>query len=59
MRDGINAKLEPVLTSILEGRPEEHVYATWRELNAHDVAAAEQRRHRPADRPPRRRAASP
>jgi hypothetical protein len=45
MRDGLLTKLEQVFGAILAGRPEDEVYALWRELTAADVAAAE-RRHR-------------
>ena len=51
IRDGINAKLEQVFGAILAGRPEDEVYALWRELCADEVAAAEERRHEGA--PPR------
>lgn len=41
IREDIDAKLEPVFRAILAGRPEDEVYALWRELTAGDVAAAE------------------
>ena len=41
-------KLEQVLAAILAGRPEDEVYALWRELTADDVAAAERRRREAA-----------
>ena len=44
IRDGLTDKLEQVFTAILTGRPEEDVYALWREITAADVAAAEERR---------------
>lgn len=44
IRDGINAKLERVLSSIMSGEDPETVYALWRELNAEDVDAARRRR---------------
>ena len=47
IRTGIRGKLEAVLAAIAEGRPEDDVYAQWRELTAADVAAAEARRSRP------------
>ncbi len=50
IRDGLLDKLERVFGAILEGRPEDEVYALWRELTADDVAAAE-RRHRLESRP--------
>jgi hypothetical protein len=43
MREDIDGKLEQVFRGILTGRPEDEVYALWRELTAADVAAAEQR----------------
>ncbi len=46
MRDGIDAKLEPVLAATLAGRSEEEVYALWRDVTAADVAAAKERRDR-------------
>ncbi len=48
IRDGITDKLEQVFTAILTGRPEDEVYALWREITADEVAAAEARRMRPA-----------
>jgi Glycosyl transferase family 8 len=50
IRDGLLDKLERVFGAILSGRPEDEVYALWREINAADVAAAE-RRHRQESRP--------
>jgi hypothetical protein len=47
IRTGIRDKLEPVLGAMLAGRPEDEVYALWRELTAADVAAADERRSRP------------
>jgi Glycosyl transferase family 8 len=46
IRTGIRDKLEQVLGAIAAGRPEEEVYALWREITADDVAAAEERRRR-------------
>jgi hypothetical protein len=43
-REGLLTQLEQVFTAILSGRPEDEVYALWREITAADVAAAEQRR---------------
>ena len=43
MREDIDGKLEPVFRAILAGRPEDEVYALWRESTAADVAAAERR----------------
>jgi hypothetical protein len=50
IREGIAGKLEQVFRAILAGRPEDEVYALWRELCADEVAAAEDRRH--AGEPP-------
>jgi lipopolysaccharide biosynthesis glycosyltransferase len=50
IRDGLLDKLERVLGAILAGRPEDDVYALWREITADEVAAAK-RRHRPETRP--------
>jgi hypothetical protein len=50
IRDGINSKLERVMTAILSGEKPDAVYELWRELNADDVAAAE-RRHSAAGPP--------
>ena len=50
IREGINAKLEHMLTAILSGEAPSAVYAMWRELNADDVAAA-RRRHDAAPAP--------
>ena len=44
MREGLDDKLERVFGAILGGRPEDEVYALWRELTAADVAAAERSR---------------
>jgi hypothetical protein len=52
IRDGLLGKLERVHRAILTGRPEADVYETWREINAADVAAAEERRARPPRLPP-------
>jgi hypothetical protein len=52
IREGIDDKLEHVFRAILSGRPEDEVYALWRELTAADVAAAEERRREGADLPP-------
>jgi Glycosyl transferase family 8 len=49
MREDIDGKLERVLQAILSGRPEDEVYALWRELTAAEVAEAERRAH--ADAP--------
>lgn len=43
MRSDLLARLEPVLTAILAGRPESDVYRIWREVNAADVTAAQAR----------------
>jgi hypothetical protein len=54
IRTGIRDKLEQVLGAIAEGRPEDEVYALWREITADDVAAAEARRareHKPGPAP--------
>ena len=48
IRDGINAKLERVLTAILSGQQPDAVYALWRALNADDVEAARRRHDAPA-----------
>jgi hypothetical protein len=48
IRDGINAKLERVLTAILSGQEPDAVYALWRALNADDVEAARRRHEAPA-----------
>jgi hypothetical protein len=48
IREDIDAKLEQVFGAILSGRPEDEVYALWREITAADVAAAEQRALEPA-----------
>jgi hypothetical protein len=48
IRDGINAKLERVMTAILSGEKPAAVYELWRALTADDVAAAE-RRHTAAN----------
>jgi lipopolysaccharide biosynthesis glycosyltransferase len=50
IRDGLLDKLERVFGAILAGRPEDQVYALWRELTADDVAAAG-RRHTQETRP--------
>jgi hypothetical protein len=47
IRDGLLGKLEQLHSAILAGRPEDEVYALWRELTAAEVAAAEERRMRP------------
>ena len=44
MREDIDGKLEQVFRAILTGRPEDEVYALWRELTADQVAEAERRR---------------
>jgi hypothetical protein len=46
IRAGIRDKLEKVVGAIAAGRPEDEVYALWREITAADVAAAEARRRR-------------
>lgn len=53
IRDGINTKLERVMTAILSGEKPASVYELWRIVTADDVAAA-QRRHTAAgaDLPP-------
>ena len=43
MREDIDGKLEQVFRAVLTGRPEDEVYALWRDLTAADVAVAEQR----------------
>lgn len=48
IRDGINAKLEQVLTAILTGEEPDAVYALWRALTADDVEAARRRHEAPA-----------
>ena len=48
MRDDISGKLEQVFGAILSGRPEDEVYALWRELTAAEVAEAERRAHEDA-----------
>ncbi len=48
IRDGIDAKLEHVLTAILSGHQPDAVYALWRTLNADDVEAARRRHEAPA-----------
>jgi hypothetical protein len=52
IRDGLVGKLERVHSAILTGRPEDEVYALWRELTAAEVAAAGERRLRPLQLPP-------
>jgi hypothetical protein len=52
IRTGIRDKLETVLGAILAGRPEDEVYALWRQITAEDVAAAEERRRREHQPPP-------
>jgi hypothetical protein len=52
MAAGISAKLKRVVGAILAGRPEDEVYALWRELCAGDVATAEERRRLAAALPP-------
>lgn len=44
IRDGINDKLEQVMSAILSGQEPEQVYELWRSLTADDVEAARQRR---------------
>jgi hypothetical protein len=44
IRSRLNGRLERVFAAILGGAPEDDVYALWRELNARDVAMAEERR---------------
>jgi hypothetical protein len=61
MRTGLLEKLDRVFGAILGGRPEDEVYALWREITAADVAAAETRHARPGvvpPEPPGRRAAA-
>ena len=43
IRDGINGKLEQVMTAILSGEKPDAVYGLWHRLTADDVAAAEAR----------------
>ena len=52
IRDGLLGRLEQVHAAILSGRPQDEVYALWRELAAADVAAAEERLARPLELPP-------
>jgi hypothetical protein len=52
MRERLNDTLGQVLGAILAGRPEEDVYALWRELTAADVAAAQEQRRRGVTLPP-------
>jgi len=52
IRDGLLDKLEQVLGAIAGGRPEDEVYALWREITAADVAAARERHALPAQVPP-------
>jgi lipopolysaccharide biosynthesis glycosyltransferase len=52
MRGGILDRLAPVLRAILTGRGEDEVYATWREVCAQDVAAAQARRAQVSPMPP-------
>ena len=41
----IDSRLEQVIEAIATGQSSDEVYRLWRQLNAGDVAAAEQRRH--------------
>lgn len=43
IRQGMLARLEPVMGAIVAGASEDDVYALWREVNAADVALAEER----------------
>ncbi|MGH3516725.1 MAG: hypothetical protein ACRDQ7_04800 [Haloechinothrix sp.] len=43
IRTGMLARLEPVMSAILAGKPEAEIYRLWADLCAEDVAAAEQR----------------
>lgn len=43
IRSGMLDRLQPVMTAILAGKPEDEVYRIWREVNAADVAKAEAR----------------
>ena len=52
MRRGLDDRLGRVIGAIVAGRPEDEVYALWRELTAADVAAAEEQRMRGASLPP-------
>ena len=52
IREDVDAKLEQVFRAIFAGRPEDEVYALWRELTADDVAAAEEHCRRGASLPP-------
>ena len=52
MREDIDGKLEQVFRAILSGRPEDEVYALWRDLTADQVAEAERRRHEGAEPAP-------
>ena len=58
IRDGIDAKLQRVLTAILAGGSREAVYRLWRELTADDVEVARRRRAAPPPRPAPRRSGS-
>jgi hypothetical protein len=44
IRNGINAKLERVMTAVFSGTAPEQVYGLWRDLTSDDVAAARRRR---------------
>ncbi|HEX5781362.1 MAG TPA: hypothetical protein VFX80_05555, partial [Solirubrobacteraceae bacterium] len=46
IRKGLVDKLGQVFGAILGGRPEDEIYALWREITAPDVALAEERRRR-------------
>jgi hypothetical protein len=51
MRQSLDGRLGTLFGAILAGRPEDEVYALWRELTADDVAAAERQRTRGAQLP--------
>ncbi|MGZ8647247.1 MAG: hypothetical protein ACXW08_01190 [Solirubrobacteraceae bacterium] len=52
IREGLVDKLGQVFAAILGGRPEDEVYALWREITAADVAFAEERRRSEIRLPP-------
>jgi hypothetical protein len=52
IRDGLLHKLERVHGAILGGRPEDEVYALWRDMCAAEVEAARERLARPPSLPP-------
>ena len=44
IRSGINDRLEKIFAAIMDGRTRDEVYGLWRELCAHDVELARERR---------------